>query len=338
MKSQTPYSFSREGGTSRQDHLRRMSAGARSRRWLSLLLTTLAMALTAGHAGADTVTEWNQTSIDVLKAGNVIGNPWSRCMAMVHVAIADAVNTIQGRYTRYAVSIPAAPNASADAAVAAAARGILIQVYPNLKAKVEEAYAASLKQIPDGTAKTEGIAVGEKTAAVILADRANDATGVPDTYRPVTTPGVWVPTAAPLFPEYARAKGWAITSADQFRPGPPPALTSALYARDYNETKEIGAAKSTKRTPQQVEAVRFWAQTNFGPSWNQAARELSAAKKLASRTMPGFLPCSTWESPTCSSPTGTPSTSTTSGGPSPRSVMAIWTATMLRREMPAGHR
>src|SRR6266704_1485506 len=85
---------------------------------------------------------------------------------------------------------------------------------------------------------------------------------------------------APLFPEYARAKGWVITSADQFRPSPPPALTSALYARDYNETKEIGAAKSTKRTPQQTEAVRFWAQTNFLPSWNQAARELSAAKKL----------------------------------------------------------
>jgi hypothetical protein len=71
-----------------------------------------------------------------------------------------------------------------------------------------------------------------------------------------------------------------ITSPDQFRPGPPPTLTSALYARDYNETKEIGAAKSTKRSPQQTDAVRFWAQANFGPSWNQAARELSAMKKL----------------------------------------------------------
>jgi hypothetical protein len=249
-------------------------------RWLPHLLVALTIVLTAGQASADVVTEWNQTAIDVLKAGNVIGNPWSRCMAMVHVAIADAVNTIQGRYTRYAVALPAAPNASADAAVAAAARGILIQVYPGQKVKVEEAYAASLKQIPDGSAKTEGIAVGEQAAAVIFAERANDATGVPDTYRPVTTPGVWVPTAPPLFPEYARAKGWVITSADQFRPGPPPPLTSALYARDYNETKEIGAAKSTKRTQQQSEAVRFWAQTNFGPSWNQAARELSAAKKL----------------------------------------------------------
>src|SRR5438034_596702 len=256
MKPETAYSFSRDGRASRQDP-RRVSDGASSRRWLSLLLATLAMALTAGHAGADTVTEWNQTSIDVLKAGNVAGNPWSRCMAMVHVAIADAINTVQGRYTRYAVTSPAAPSASADAAVAAAARTILIQVIPGQKAKVEEAYAASLKQIPDGPAKTEGIAVGEQAAAVILADRANDATGVPDTYRPVTTPGVWVPTAPPLFPEYARAKGWVITSPNQFRPGPPPALTSALYARDYNEVKEIGAAKSTKPTPQQVEAVRF---------------------------------------------------------------------------------
>jgi hypothetical protein len=256
------------------------SARARGHGWLPHLLAALMLALTAGNAVADAVTEWNQTSIDVLKAANVIGNPWSRTMAMVHVAIADAVFTIQGQYTRYALAIPAAPNASADAAVAAAARGILIQAYPNQKAKVEEAYAASLKQIPDGPAKSEGIAVGEQAAALITAERANDATSVPDTYRPVTPPGVWIPTAPPLFPEYARAKGWVITSADQFRPGPPPALTSALYARDYNETKEMGAAKSTKRTPQQADAVRFWAQTNFGPSWNQAAREISAARKL----------------------------------------------------------
>ncbi|HLQ21926.1 MAG TPA: hypothetical protein VK132_01905, partial [Gemmatimonadales bacterium] len=256
MNAGPPFPFSSQRHGSGQGH-GRPSSTARARRWLPYLFAALTLAVAASNASADAVTEWNQTSIEVLKAGNVIGNPWSRCMAMVHVAIADAVNTIQGRYTRYAVTIPAAPNASADAAVAAAARSILIQVYPNQKAKVEEAYAASLKQIPDGTAKTEGIAVGEQAAAVVLAERANDATGVPDTYRPITTPGVWVPTAPPLFPEYARAKGWVITSADQFRPGPPPALTSALYARDYNETKELGAAKSTKRTPQQAEAVRF---------------------------------------------------------------------------------
>src|SRR2546428_901676 len=123
MKPEILSSCSREGRASGQDR-RQASAGARGRRWLPHLLAALILAAAASHASADTVTEWNQTSIDVLKAGNVIGNPWSRCMAMVHVAIADAVNTIQGRYTRYAVTIPAAPNASADAAVAGAARSI----------------------------------------------------------------------------------------------------------------------------------------------------------------------------------------------------------------------
>ncbi|HEX2501984.1 MAG TPA: vanadium-dependent haloperoxidase, partial [Methylomirabilota bacterium] len=114
----------------------------------------------------------------------------------------------------------------------------------------------------------------------IQADRTNDATNVPDTYRPITAPGVWIPTTPPLFSEYARAKGWVMQSADQFRPGPPPALSSALYARDYNEVKDLGGVKSVKRTPAQTEAVRFWSQANFTPSWNQAARELSASKGL----------------------------------------------------------
>jgi hypothetical protein len=234
MNAGPPFPFSSQRHASGQDH-GSASTTARGRPWLPHLLAALTLAVAANNASADAVTEWNQTSIDVLKAANVLGNPWSRCMAMVHVAIADAVNTVQGRYTRYAVAIPAAPNASADAAVAAAARSILIQVYPTQKAKVEEAYAASLKLILDGPAKTEGIAVGEQAAAVIFADRSNDATSVPDTYRPVTTPGVWVPTASPLFPEYAQAKGWVITRVDQFRPGPPPAVSSTLYARDYNE-------------------------------------------------------------------------------------------------------
>jgi hypothetical protein len=218
--------------------------------------------------------------MDVLKAANVLGLPWTRSMAIVHVAIADAVNTVQDRYTRYALTVPVAPGASADAAVAAAARGALVQLYPAQKAKADEAYEAALKPIPDGPAKTAGIAIGEQAAAAILADRANDATNVPDTYRPVTAPGVWIPTTPPISAEYAHAKGWGMTRADQFRPGPPPALSSALYARDYNEVKDNGGAKSTKRTPQQTEAVRFWSQLNFQPSWNQAARQFSVAKGL----------------------------------------------------------
>src|SRR4029077_12533536 len=237
--------------------------------------------LYATTAHADVVIEWNQNALEVLKAANVVANPWSRAMAMVHVAMCDAVNSVQPRYTRFVSPPPAAPNVSAEAAAASAARHVLIQLEPAQKSKIDEAYAQSLNAVPDGPAKTDGIALGEQVAALILADRATDATNEPDTYRPITSPGVWVPTQPPLFPQYAHAKPWGIKSADQFRPGPPPQLTSAIYARDYNEIKEIGGIKSTKRTQQQTDAVRFWTQLNFGPSWHEAARQLSAGKGLS---------------------------------------------------------
>ena len=242
------------------------------------IATVLALSATTAHA--DVITDWNQNAIEVLKAANIAGNPWSRAMAMVHVAMSDAVNSVQPRYTRYAAAAPTAPNASAESAAVSAARHVLIQLVPAQKSKIDEAYADSLSKIADGPAKTDGIALGEQVAALIQSDRATDLTSAPDTYRPITTPGVWVPTQPPLFPQYAQAKPWGMKSADQFRPSPPPPLTSAVYARDYNETKDLGGSKSTKRTTQQTDAVRFWSQTNFGPSWNEAARQLSAQKGL----------------------------------------------------------
>ena len=103
----------------------------------------------------------------------------------------------------------------------------------------------SIAGVADGPAKNEGIALGEQVAAAVQADRQTDGTNIPDTYRPVTSPGVWVPTTLPLFAQYAQVKPWVLKSADQFRPGPPPSLSSALYARDYNETKQVGGSKST---------------------------------------------------------------------------------------------
>jgi len=238
----------------------------------------LVFAICTAHA--DTVTDWNQTAIEVMKGAKAVGNPWTRSLAMVHVAMADAIDAVQGRYTRYIATVPSVPSASAEVAAAAAARHILMQLYPNQKAQIEEAYAASLKTVPDGPAKSAGVTLGEQAAAAVEADRADDGTSVPDTYRPFTSPGVWVPTTPPLFEQYARAKPWVLKNADQFRPGPPPQLSSALYARDYNETKNVGSSKSTVRTPQQTEVVKFWTQFNFLPAWEAAARQLSAAKGL----------------------------------------------------------
>lgn len=231
-------------------------------------------------ASADVITDWNQTAIAVMKTANVIGNPWTRNMAMVHVAMADAVNSVQGRYARYVAKGELARDASAEAAASAAARQILTQLYPNQKAAIDEAHAKSMASIPDGAVKTAGITLGEQIAALVQADRAADGTSAPDTYRPITTPGVWIPTAPPIFAQYAQAKPWVLRSADQFRPGPPPQLNSAVYARDYNETKNLGGARSTARTQEQANAVKFWTQENISPAWQEAARQISAAKGL----------------------------------------------------------
>src|SRR5262245_43461158 len=253
---------------------------ANSRTPLAVLLPSIVAAvLWVAPACADVVTDWNVTT-NALVANDVGNNPKLRTLAMVHVAMSDAINTVQNRYIRVVATLPAAPGASAEAAAATAARQILLQIYPGQKAKIEEAYAASLKAIPDGPAKSEGITLGIKVAEAVQADRANDGTNAPDTYRPHAAPGAYVPTTTPLWEQYARAKPWVLKSADQFRPGPPPALSSAEWARDYNEVKSLGGTNSTVRTPEQTQAVFFWDNVNFGPSWQAAARELSIRKQL----------------------------------------------------------
>ena len=245
----------------------------------ALLSGMVATALLVAPARADVVTDWNMTTNDLV-AKDIGNNPKLRTLAMVHVAMSDAINTVQNRYTRVIATLPAAPGASVEAAAATAAWHILTQIYPKEKAKIEEAYATSLKAIPEGPAKSEGITLGIEVAKAVQADRATDGTSAPDTYRPHTTPGAYVPTTLPLWEQYARAKPWVLKSADQFRPGPPPALSSAEWARDYNEVKSLGGTKSTARTREQTEAVTFWENVNFGPAWQAAARELSTNKEM----------------------------------------------------------
>ena len=165
----------------------------------SAMAISILIALASGTARADTITDWNQTAIEVMKVAKVAGNPWSRTLAMVHVAMSDAINSVQGRYTCYVATVPVVPGASAEAAAAAAARQILIELFTNQKAIVEGAYATSIKAVPDGPAKSQGITLGEQVAAAVQVDRSADGTNVPDTYRPITSPGAWVPTTPPLF-------------------------------------------------------------------------------------------------------------------------------------------
>ena len=245
-----------------------------------IALAFLALALVVSSARADAISDWNAAAFDTFKAAGIGGNPQIRGLAIMHVAMSDAVNGVQNRYTRHALTGAPDPSASAEAAAVAAARGVLVVLAPSQKAKVDALYAAALAPLPEGAARNAGVAIGERAAAAAIADRADDQTSVPDTYRPVTTPGAWIPTTPPAFAEYARAKPWVFARTDQFRPGPPPALSSPAYAREYNETKELGGTKSTRRTAQQTDAVKFWSQSNLGSAWFEAARQLGAARGL----------------------------------------------------------
>jgi hypothetical protein len=144
--------------------------------------------------------------------------------------------------------INAAPGASVDTAVAASTRTVLLKLMPTQQQAIEADYEAALKLVPDGQAKRDGIAVGEQAATACLA-RPDEGLLVPDTYRPHAAPGVYVPTMPPAVPNWGKRKPWVMTSGSQFRPGPPPALTSQTWVRDYNEIKAVGGKNSTQRTP-----------------------------------------------------------------------------------------
>jgi len=239
------------------------------------------LAVTTGGARADVVTDWNLTALRLTQAVDAPGGVQARALAMMHVAMSDAINTVQNRYTRHIATEPLVPNVSAEAAAASAARTILVQLLPKQTDAIEQAYTASVKTIPDSPAKTQGVALGERIAKAVIADRATDGASVPDTYRPLTSPGVWVPTTPPITEQFARARPWVLKSANQFRPGPPPQLTSAVYARDYNETKDLGGVQSKARTAEQTDTVRFWRTPNLGPAWQAAARQFATQKELS---------------------------------------------------------
>ena len=106
--------------------------------------------------------------------------------------------------------------------------------------------------------KPPASSVGQKAVAAVLGSRAEDAPTAAESYRPHASAGVYVPTAVPAAPQWPQRKPWLMTAAAQFRPAPPPALTSEAWARDYNEIKAFGGKTSTHRSAEQTEIARFW--------------------------------------------------------------------------------
>jgi hypothetical protein len=162
-----------------------------------------------------------------------------------------------------------------EAAVAAATRTALSKLMPAQQAAIDADYQALLASVPDGPAKTAGIALGEQAANAIVTFCADDGIVAPDVYRPHAAPGVYVPTVGPAVPHWGKRRPWVMPRGDHFRPGPPPALTSDTWARDYNEIKAVGSRNSTQRTPEQTAMAKFWEATAPTVYW-PVARSVAA--------------------------------------------------------------
>ena len=229
------------------------------------LLAAALLAVATG-ARADVVTDANARAAEITSRHPA--TPISvRMMAIVQVSVFEAVNAINGRYPPLRVKLTAAPGASVDAAVAAATRTALLKLMPAQQAAIEADYQAALRPLADGRAKADGIAVGEQAANAVLASCADDGAVAPNTYRPHTTPGVYVPTVFPAVPHWGKRNPWVMTSGDQFRPAPPVSLTSDTWKRDLAEIKAVGGKTSTQRTAEQTAIAQFWEATLPNVYW-----------------------------------------------------------------------
>jgi len=230
-------------------------------------------------AHADVVTDWNERAVAAGYTARQAPPMHGRIVAMVHLAMFEAVNSIELRYLPYRARLTAEPGASREAAVAAAAHYLLVRLYPDQAKDLDITLQTSLATITDATSKADGIRLGEQAGAAMLAERSNDGVGAPDTYRPFTAPGQYVPTVLPLASSWGAVRPFALKAGSQFRPAAPYSLTSSEWAKDYNEVKRMGAKTGSARSAEQTEIARFWEMIGAA-AYNPLVRQLSVVKRL----------------------------------------------------------
>src|SRR5437870_2531873 len=233
------------------------------------------------------VIEWNRTLLAVVRTPGA--QPATihstRTFAILHAAIYDAVNNIDPQFSPYLVSLPNVPG-SASKIVAAdqAAHDVLASLYPTFQTSLDTELQQDLARLPGNEEKNQGIAVGHAVAAKLLAARSTDGANItPPPYVPGSQAGDYQltpPNFAPAdFTQWPKVTPFALERADEFRPGPPPALTSATYTDAFNEVKSLGFIDSTTRTAEQTQIGKFW-NGNIQDFWNEIAQTAVLAHDL----------------------------------------------------------
>ena len=235
------------------------------------------------------VIQWNKNLLVIVRTPGAQSPTIhsTHSFALMHSAIYDAVSTIDRRHETYLIHFDhPEKDASLDAAADAAAHEVLIALYPAFKASLDNEFAQSLAQIPDGDRKNPGVLIGQQVADRLLALRGNDgSTAAPIPYVFGNTPGDYQSTPPnfppqPQFTHWSHVTPFVLERADQFRPGPPPALTSDTYTGAFNQIKSLGVNNSTTATADQMQIGQFWNGTiqNY---WNEIAQTASLAHNLS---------------------------------------------------------
>src|SRR5215212_2736231 len=172
-------------------------------------------------------------------------------MALVQVSMFEAINAIAKKYTPYTGPIPAPAGSSQEAAAASAAHDVAIVTCPDQKSQYDAALKKSLALVTDSVARANGAEVGRKAAAAVLAARKDSKSSGKDPMLAASTVGVYVPTLRQVGTLWAHMTPWVMKKPEELRPPAPPALTSEVFQRDFNEMKKIGGKKSEARSAEQ---------------------------------------------------------------------------------------
>src|SRR6266508_5192630 len=297
------------GGTMKLRQVRRkkmpLTVVARIVRLAAATLLSVAVgglsASARGQPAGNTAIEWNAiASTAVMTTAGQPPHAAVLSLAMVQGAVYDAVHAIDGGHQPYLVAPPANAVDSKEAAAATAAFRVLVGflegerepalvgLFPGQRSVLEPLYDASLASVPDGPAKDRGIAVGEAAAAAMLTARASDGRFGPFKFVEGFDPGEWrlAPPQGPTgivardpAPWVGFVTPFLVPNVEMLRSDGPNALTSAAYAEDFDEIKELGSLISTKRTADQTAAAIFW--QDSGPAiWNRVYRALATSHGL----------------------------------------------------------
>jgi hypothetical protein len=256
----------------------------------NLFVIAAAACFTAFAAGGSAI---SRTDPDVVVAWNNIVNEISleedqfppftgvRAHAMMHIGIHDALNAVVPLYRQYAFH-GRDPGAHPIAAAAQAAHDVVLAQYPGQHARLARELAEYLAQLPETPVRSRGIALGQRVAAAIIALRTGDGWDIPGTYSFVPGPGQYQTTPPfagfVLQPGFRFARPFGLQFAAQFRPAPPPDLSTAAYATAYNEVKDFGRMNSSVRTLDQSRLAIWWMEFAEN-SVNRVARELATERK-----------------------------------------------------------